>query len=141
MGFRAFIEPSDQNQLYHTSLLSKIWVLTKNKKIVNDPFKSSPKIILVFRQVGKDYEQIKKETNFSLIETSRFKHLNMNHKYIISVLWLNFFVSFLFIFVLSREDVLNQKKKNPDANEAFEVSGIYTTKVPQQVLNNDAILI
>ena len=25
---------------------------------------------------------------------------------------------------LSREDVLNQKKKNPDANEAFEVSGV-----------------
>ena len=24
----------------------------------------------------------------------------------------------------SREDVLNQKKKNPDANEAFEVSGV-----------------
>ena len=39
MGFSAFIEPSDQNQLYHTSLLSKIWVLTENKKIVNDPFK------------------------------------------------------------------------------------------------------
>ena len=39
MGFRAFLGPSDQNQLYHTSLLSKIWVLTKNKKIVNDPFK------------------------------------------------------------------------------------------------------
>ena len=32
LGFRAFIEPSDQNQLYHTSLLSKIWVLTENKK-------------------------------------------------------------------------------------------------------------
>ena len=35
-----FLGPSDQNRLYHTSLLSKIWVLTKNKKIVNDPFNS-----------------------------------------------------------------------------------------------------
>jgi len=52
-------------------------------------------------QVGKDYERIKKETNFSLIETSR-------------------------------EDVLNQKKKNPDANEAFEYYAVtfdYTEKL------------
>ena len=35
----AIIGPSDQNQLYHTPLLFKIRVLTKNKKIVNDPLK------------------------------------------------------------------------------------------------------
>ena len=37
--FGAFIGPSGQNQLYHTPLLLKIWDLTKNKKIVNNPFK------------------------------------------------------------------------------------------------------
>ena len=37
--FRAFIGLSGQNQLYHTPLLFKILDLTKNKKIVNDPFK------------------------------------------------------------------------------------------------------
>ena len=36
--FWAFLGPSGQNQLYHTPLLFKIWDLTKNKKIVNDPF-------------------------------------------------------------------------------------------------------
>ena len=35
-----FFDPSDKNQLYHTPLLFKIWVLTENKKIVNNPFKS-----------------------------------------------------------------------------------------------------
>jgi len=40
-------------------------------------------------QVRKDYEKIKRETNFSLIETSR-------------------------------EDVLAQKRKDPDTNEAFQ---------------------
>ena len=38
--FGAFIGPSGQNQLYHTPLLLKIWDLTKNEKIVNNPFKS-----------------------------------------------------------------------------------------------------
>ena len=42
-----------------------------------------------FVQVRKDYEKIKRETNFSLIETSR-------------------------------EDVLAQKRKDPDTNEAFQ---------------------
>ena len=39
--FWPFIDPSVQNQLYHTPLLFKIWDLTKNRKIVNDPFKTS----------------------------------------------------------------------------------------------------
>ena len=36
--FLAFIDPSGQNQLYHTPLLSKIWDLNDRKKIVNNPF-------------------------------------------------------------------------------------------------------
>ena len=40
--FWAFLGPSGQNQLYHTPLLFKIWDLTKNRKIVNDPFKPPP---------------------------------------------------------------------------------------------------
>ena len=39
--FGAFLGPSGQNHLYHTPLLFKIWDLTKNKKIVNDPFKNT----------------------------------------------------------------------------------------------------
>ena len=39
--FEAFIGPSGQNQLYHTPLLFKILDLTKNKKIVNNPFNRS----------------------------------------------------------------------------------------------------
>ena len=46
-------------------------------------------LTIVFVQVRKDYEKIKRETNFSLIETSR-------------------------------EDVLAQKRKDPDTNEAFQ---------------------
>ena len=37
--FEAFRGPSGQNQLFHTLLLFKILDLTKNKKIVNNPFK------------------------------------------------------------------------------------------------------
>ena len=48
--FRAFIEPSDQNQLYHTPLLSKIWVLTENKEIVNNPFKIH--LVLIATTIG-----------------------------------------------------------------------------------------
>ena len=36
--FTAFIDTSDQNQLYHTPLLSKIWDLSDRKKLVNNPF-------------------------------------------------------------------------------------------------------
>ena len=38
--FGSFIDPSDQNQLYHTPLLSKIWDLNDRKKLVNNPFKA-----------------------------------------------------------------------------------------------------
>ena len=38
LEFGAFLGPSGQNHQYHTPLLFKIWDLTKNKKIVNDPF-------------------------------------------------------------------------------------------------------
>ena len=36
--FWSFIDPSGQNQLYHTPLLSKIWDLNNGKKMVNNPF-------------------------------------------------------------------------------------------------------
>ena len=36
----AFIDPSEQNQLYHTPLLSKISDLSDRQKMVNNPFKS-----------------------------------------------------------------------------------------------------
>ena len=36
--FGAFMDPSGQNQLYHTPLLSKIWDLNDRKKLVNNPF-------------------------------------------------------------------------------------------------------
>ena len=39
--FRPFIDPSGQNQLYHTPLLSKIWDLNNRQKIVNNPFKAN----------------------------------------------------------------------------------------------------
>ena len=35
-----FLGPSDQNELYHTPLLSKIWDLNDRQKIVNNPFKT-----------------------------------------------------------------------------------------------------
>ena len=38
--FWPFIDPSGQNQLYHTPLLSKIWDLNNGKKLVNNPFKA-----------------------------------------------------------------------------------------------------
>ena len=37
--FWAFIDPSGQNELYHTPLLSKIWDLDNWKKMVNNPLK------------------------------------------------------------------------------------------------------
>ena len=37
--FRGFIDPSDQNELYHTSLLSKIRGLSVRKKLWHHPFK------------------------------------------------------------------------------------------------------
>ena len=37
--FRWFLGPSDQNELYHTPLLSKIWDLGDKKFLVEDPFK------------------------------------------------------------------------------------------------------
>ena len=45
--FGAFLGPSSQNQLYHTPFIFKIWDLTKNRKIVNDPFKRVPIDIFV----------------------------------------------------------------------------------------------
>ena len=54
MGFRAFIEPSDQNQLYHTSLLSKIWVLTEKKKLWMIPL-SSTEFHHFFRRVQFEF--------------------------------------------------------------------------------------
>ena len=39
--FKGFIDPSDQNELYHTPLLSKIWGLSfRRKKLLYRPFKS-----------------------------------------------------------------------------------------------------
>ena len=38
--FRWFLDPSDQNELYHTPSYSKIWDLSRDK-IVNYPFKSN----------------------------------------------------------------------------------------------------
>ena len=39
--FGTLIDISDQNQLYHTPLLSKIWDLNDRKKLVNNPFNCS----------------------------------------------------------------------------------------------------
>ena len=38
--FRWFLGPSDQNELYHTPLISKIWDLGDRNFLVEDPFKS-----------------------------------------------------------------------------------------------------
>ena len=38
--FQWFLGPSDQNELYHTPLLSKIWDLGDKNFLVEDPFKN-----------------------------------------------------------------------------------------------------
>ena len=47
--FLGFIDPSDQNELYHTPLLSKIWDLIDRKRLWDYPFKYSFACFLLFK--------------------------------------------------------------------------------------------
>ena len=58
----------------HPTWHSRLWILGPEQELCSAGLNPSltSKSSCFFQQVGKDYEQIKKETNFSLIETSRY---------------------------------------------------------------------